>query len=661
MASHHQQQQQHRQHQAQRLASILTSLGYQHDHALHQQQPPSKNTKQGTTIITTDSKISQQHLPDLLEWAFSIDSTRQFLDWLCDAFEENPPQPRSGDDAISRLGGGSLLDDDDEGQDDVVGDDLFKKMMGSGESGFAVLSEAEALAYEELVMTGTWPTPQELRNWQPDQPGLSSSSTNVSSLEAEIERLEAKLDDLIKSAKDLETNLDNLKHEKSLASRTMQSQRKAVESCLEAYEQKKLELNTTAHKVDASIHDLKKKVEELCANSKDGDVDPGTVARNRFLYQCEDGISKWKNANNALSTELMRCFERSFKNVTACVSFSIQIEVNNSNNLDESNTSVSTDDGRKEVAEELERLADVYVLTESQYAEALALSKFYETKLAALENFTWPEFEKRNIKGEIRSHQSMIKTLRHHVLQLCQDEKAKTLEELANVDVRASVANLDYQAKIGSHKDLLSRLDTFIDLLFDQQSHHQLLNIALEVEHDNVRRYAHLLESIHQEAEANLSETKGRLAWMSEARYSAEKPPKNFVDANDHFLNAVRGALGDVESSSDQESQKHDFGSVVSVDSLIKQARALSSQSAESNRDCDAREKSLLTFANTLAKSEDAVLSQLYSNSITSTPLLSSAKIYDLECEVIQRTEELRLLMRRVLKDVEQTQELIER
>ncbi|KAJ3134378.1 hypothetical protein HK101_004362, partial [Irineochytrium annulatum] len=68
---------------AQRLASVLTSLGYEH----------------------LDSSAT---LPELLEWAFSVDATRPFLDWIVDSFEDAPgvvPRPRAGLDGCGDEGG----------------------------------------------------------------------------------------------------------------------------------------------------------------------------------------------------------------------------------------------------------------------------------------------------------------------------------------------------------------------------------------------------------------------------------------------------------------------------------------------------------------------------------------------------------------------------
>jgi hypothetical protein len=115
---------------AQKLASILVSLGYEHQSAAppiqsaasksfastassskyisKRSQPSSAAIAATTTSSTTStSNINLNNGPklaEILEWAFAVESTRPFLDWLIEAFgDPNLPNPRRGGLVYQRL------------------------------------------------------------------------------------------------------------------------------------------------------------------------------------------------------------------------------------------------------------------------------------------------------------------------------------------------------------------------------------------------------------------------------------------------------------------------------------------------------------------------------------------------------------------------------
>jgi hypothetical protein len=72
------------------LASLLTSLGYKHSSQQAQQAThiETNNSHHLQSQSQTNLSLAQNRLPELLDYAFAVDSTRPFLEWILVAFKD---------------------------------------------------------------------------------------------------------------------------------------------------------------------------------------------------------------------------------------------------------------------------------------------------------------------------------------------------------------------------------------------------------------------------------------------------------------------------------------------------------------------------------------------------------------------------------------------
>jgi len=288
-----------------KLVDILESIGYSFKQ--HQQNTEWKLEEKASFLGT-------------LEWAFSIPSTKNFMNWLVDTleigFSENQPS-------------GNL--------------DVFPNKLG-------VLTDLEYKAFEEINKNNTISL-EELPEIEDDNSeSLEDLSKDIDSLIEEFDELEEDFDLLERQYTHMNETLNNQKIELQKI--------KISNSLLEKEaNENNIKTNNLIVIMDSVIREGISSSKELITNNEISNLE-GLTTNQNYIYQCLSDFSKYISQEN-IYDKMLNDYNDMF-----ILPFT-EIDKNKSNNEKQ------LDINNEEIKYEMKRLSSVYIDSQKSYFNAL--------------------------------------------------------------------------------------------------------------------------------------------------------------------------------------------------------------------------------------------------------------------------------------------------
>ncbi|KAJ3412106.1 hypothetical protein HDV05_001200 [Chytridiales sp. JEL 0842] len=679
-----------------KLASILQTAGYDHPITARSDILAPKDIRH-TTSKQNQKPLHPQKLPDVLEWAFSVGSTRPFLGWLCEAFEEKL-RPTCSDGGSAAVDGArrhehgsqmygrlheefmSLLDSHVEDETlkqqryrmAAVGDELCGIDSSDFVAGFGVLTELESQGYEELLGLGLLPTDHELLQFEQEYRNSISEMEIASAYTQDANDCEVTNQQLSEQIRLLKEELKMLDKRISLRERyenrhrTTQKQNLRTLQLLQETEENVSRqlvtlqqlLSNASVKMDHSIRDCYDKAIKLinrctCLDAaKENTIISLKNTPKYFMYQCIKELEAFVHADEVLNEEFANYFDGGIEKLVQSAGTSRK-ELKGQDEL------------KQDVQNELDRLVSIFSITEKQYVDALLEQVFTSKKIECLKDMQDLSFDPPNIKDTEKSIENSLQALRNSINQSRSIVLNPLWEAIAESEIRDPVLMADYLTKMERQEGHLAKLNQFASVLYEEQARLQFLAICFETELQMVRNQSHLLEALCVEFESRRGDVQKRMAWMSKPEMAMGRNTERWIDSRDPLLLELKTCLADgrrrhQEQSDDVKDDQEQANTrnivLTSVDSLISDAQNLVTQLANARKHVQKLEMDRMDWSDSMAESQRVYLQEFLKHATTSKPLFAPKEWYDLFTQVRGSANELQPILKQLAAKTAQMQ-----
>ncbi|KAG4091894.1 hypothetical protein H8356DRAFT_1705703 [Neocallimastix lanati (nom. inval.)] len=415
-----------------KLVDILESIGY----SVRQQQQKSEwKLEEKTSFLGT------------IEWAFSISSTKKFMNWLVDTLEIGFSEKQQA---------GNL--------------DIFPNKLG-------VLTDLEYKAFEEINKNNTILL-EELPEVEEDNNESIEDLTNeVDSLLEEMEELEEDFDLLERQYTHMTETLNNQKIE-------LQKLKISNSVLNNEANENNIKTNNLIVIMDSVIREGISCSKELITNNEISNLE-GFTTNQSFIYQCLSDFSKYISQEN-IYDKMLNDYNDMF--------ISPFTEINE-NSLNEDKVDINNE----EIKYEMKRLSSVYVDSQKSYFDALMEYKKLENQKKILSEYensihlitqsaTQLRCEIKEIQNTIDSKNSLITLSINEVLY-------PKWKEMSFLSICGPVLENDYAMKFERQKYLMGTMNKFTSFLYTQYSRKQFLLACCNYEKKIVQQLYQIIDS----------------------------------------------------------------------------------------------------------------------------------------------------------------------
>eukprot|EP00833_Pecoramyces_ruminatium_P003559 jgi/Orpsp1_1/1177591/evm.model.c7180000062051.1 len=416
-----------------KLIDILENIGY----SIKQQQQKSEwKLEEKTSFLGT------------VEWAFSIPSTKNFMNWLVDTLEIGFSEKQQN---------GNL--------------EVFPNKLG-------VLTDLEYKAFEEINKNNSISL-KELPEVEDDNnESLEDLTKEVDSLLEEFEELEEDFDLLERQYTHMNETLNNQKIEIQKI--------KISNSILEnESNENNIKANNLIVIMDSVIREGIASSKELITNNEISNLEGFTTNQN-YIYQCLSDFSKYISQEN-IYDKMLNDYNDMF------ISPFTEIEENNINE------DKQLDIDNEEIKYEMKRLSSVYIDSQKSYFNALMEYKKLENQKKLLleyensvhlitQSATQLKCEIKEIQNTIDSKNSLITLSINEVIY-------PKWKEMSFLSICGPVLENDYAMKFERQKYLMGTMSKFTSFLNTQYARKQFLLACCNYEKKIVQQLYQIIDS----------------------------------------------------------------------------------------------------------------------------------------------------------------------
>ncbi|KAJ3219842.1 hypothetical protein HDU67_009030 [Dinochytrium kinnereticum] len=513
---------------AERLADVLTSLGYRHE-AGTPHVPPSKSLNmKATSAVDTPSS-----LVDLLQSVLSIQQSRPLLEWMTEAFDE--PLHRSL--KLSKV----------EGLSGGGGDGDGEVRRAERVLGFDILTEDEGVIYDELAQ-------RELLEELNDRTAFLSADADISSFISQEEDFRNDINSFKSRIKPLDKHIQTLhaqiKNMRLLKEENDQRLRRLMDHEEDLDRRIAKQCSENAHasgQVDSALHGS--------AQSIDGFLEALDRQDGGFLFQAKSSVREFIESEDEEVKRLTTALHDEFGEI----------------NMDKAVKAYQTADlnapMNEILEEEIDRLVSVFAMTEKQHFEELLGHSFTTAKLhhiRGLQDNSELESHASLSRVKLAQNESKIKEMMSSVDRIRKSELGPLWTEAAEAEVRAPVMAKIYEAKRRKLELMLERIAEFkkaLEEIFERKS---TLNGSLHKDFELLRHQSHVIESLNHELAMRRKTFEDTMEYLSLPELEPNRPSPRFMDTADRILismkEALEGGTENVEEVIKQLSQIEDGG-----------------------------------------------------------------------------------------------------
>jgi len=420
--------------QYEKLVDILENIGYS---VKQQQQNTEWRSDEKTSFLGT------------VEWAFSINSTKSFMNWLVDTLEIGFSEKNNNNDTL----------------------DIFPNKLG-------VLTDLEYKAYEEINKNNTF--------------SLNDLPEVVGDKDESIEDLTNELDLLMEEFEELEDDFDLLERQYTHMNETLNNQKieiqkiKISNSLLEnETSDNDLKITNLIGVMDSVIREGIASSKELISNNEITNLE-GFSTNQSYIYQCLSDFTKYISQENIYDKMLNDYNDMFISPFTDSeennVSGNKQLDINN-----------------EEIKYEMKRLSSVYIESQKSYFDALMNFKQLENQkklLLEYENSTHLITQSAvQLKCEIKEIQNTIDSKKSLILLSINEVLYPKWKEMSFLSICGPVLENDYAMKFERQKYLIGTMTKFTSFLNNQFSRKQFLLACCNYEKKIVQQLYQIIDS----------------------------------------------------------------------------------------------------------------------------------------------------------------------
>ncbi|ORX41977.1 hypothetical protein BCR36DRAFT_363190, partial [Piromyces finnis] len=420
--------------QYEKLVDILEDIGYS---IKQQQQKTEWRSDEKTSLLST------------MEWAFSINSTKDFMNWLVNTLEIG----------LSK-------------RDRNIDLKIFPNKLD-------VLTELEYKAYEEINKNNSI--------YLADIPEISTDEDDET-----IEDLTKELESLMNEFEDLEDDFNLLERQYTHMNETLNNQKTEIQkikisnSMLEnKTSDNDLKITKLISFMDSIIREGISSSKELILNNEITNIE-GFSTNQSYIYQCLSDFTKYitqENIYDKMLNDYNDMFISPFTN-------------NDENNL---NKNKQLDIDNEEIKYEMKRLSSVYIESQKSYFDALMKYKQLENKkklLLEYENSTHLVTQSAvQLKYEINEIQNTIDSKKSLILLSINEVLYPKWKEMSFLSICGPVLENDYAMKFERQKYLIGTMTKFSSILNNQFSRKQFLLACCNYEKQIVQQLYQIIDS----------------------------------------------------------------------------------------------------------------------------------------------------------------------